>query len=359
MEEDLFFFLYPPAFLGAIEGIKRIARSDIRFKIEEIAKSSKELRYLLKDRIQAIEDAHNFSFIGIDSTWTTPHLELLYGDCALILYGCLGNEIREVKAEPVVYTGEDFNSFIWRKAVELERELAIEVLERCDVDVLIFDGNIFPFPMVYAKDWSKWKRISEVMKSLIGIAKEKGVSLVGIVKRVKSKYFSYILERETVVNDKLLASVFLRCGEFVSIGKFKDFLPKYLEIVHRDRAKEYIRRFEERCKDLPLGEVELVFYKSKKQTQYDSATKVEVLDLAGIGVDKIVNALVSISTDTGFPAVIDWIDEIVRNEYRVLAFLRDLLEKELLKTCSNDVEREIIMKLCGLTNPQKSYLFRL
>ena len=71
--------------------------------------------------------------------------------------------------------------------------------------------------------------------------------------------------------------------------------------------------------------------------------------MAGIGVDEIVNALAEMSTDTGFPAVIDWIDEIVRNEHRILTFLRDLLEKELMNTCSEE-EREIIMKLCRFMN---------
>ncbi len=358
MEEDLLFFIYPPAFLGAIEGVKKIARSEIREKVGKIVKTSKELRENLKDKIKTIgESSKSFSCIGIDSTWTTPHLELLYGDCALILYGCLGNGIREVRAEPVVYAGEDFSSFVWRRSVELERELAIEILEKVDANLLIFDGNIFPFPMVYARDWKEWASVVDVMQSLIRLAEKNGVSLVGVVKRARSKYFSYILGRESPVNDKLLASIILKNGEYVSLGKFGDFLPNYLKIAHEDRARDYIRRFEERCKELPLGDVELVFYKTKKPTQYDSATKIEVLDLAGIGVDEIVKALAGMSTDTGFPAVIDWIDEIVRNEHRVLAFLRDLLEKELMNTCS-DEEKEIIMKLCGFMNPQKSYLFR-
>ena len=358
MEEDLLFFIYPPAFLGAIEGVKKIARNEIKAKVEEIVKASREIRENLKDRIKTIGKlSRNFSCIGIDSTWTTPHLELLYGDCALILYGCLGNGIREVRAEPVVYTGDDFSSFVWRRSVELERELAIEILGRSEVDLLIFDGNIFPFPMVYARDWKEWASVVDAMRSLINLAEKNGVSLVGVVKRAKSKYFSYILRRETPVNDKLLASIILKNGEYVSIGKFRDFLPDYLKIAHEDRARDYIRRFEERCRELPLGEVELIFYKTEKPTQYDSATKVEILDLAEIGVDEIVKALAGMSTDTGFPAVIDWIDEIVRNEHRVLAFLRDLLEKELMNTCS-DEEKEIIMKLCGFMNPQKSYLFR-
>ena len=358
MEEDLLFFIYPPAFLGAIEGVKKIARSEIKAKVEEIVKASRELREILENRIKTIEkSSKNFSCVGIDSTWTTPHLELLYGDCALILYGCLGNRIREVRAEPVVYAEEDFSSFVWRRAVELERELAIEILEKSEVDLLIFDGNIFPFPMVYARDWKEWINVVDTMRTLISLAEKKKVSLVGVVKRARSKYFSYILGRETPVNDKLLASVILKNGEYVSLGKFGDFLPDYLRIAHGDRGEDYIRRFEERCRELPLEDVELLFYKTEKPTQYDSATKVEILDLAGIGVDEIVNALAGMSTNTGFPAVIDWIDEIVRNEHRVLAFLRDLLEKELMNNCS-DEEKEIIMKLCGFINPQKSYLFR-
>ncbi len=82
------------------------------------------------------------------------------------------------------------------------------------------------------------------MRSLISLAKKKGVSLVGIVKRARSKYLSYILGRETPANDKLLASVILKNGEYVSLGKFGDFLPNYLKIAHKDRAKEYLRRFE-------------------------------------------------------------------------------------------------------------------
>ena len=70
-----------------------------------------------------------------------------------------------------------------------------------------------------------------------------------------------------------------------------------------------------------------------------------------------MNYLANMSTDTGFPAIIDWIDEIVRNEYRVLSFLRDLLEKELMRICS-DEEKEVIVKLCGFMNPQKSHIFK-
>lgn len=36
---------------------------------------------------------------------------------------------------------------------------------------------------------------------------------------------------------------------------------------------------------------------------------------------------------------------------KVLAFLRDLLEKELMNTCSDEEK-----KLCGFMNPWKSYL---
>ncbi len=162
--EDLLFFIYPPAFLGAIEGVKKIARNEIREKVGEIVKASKEIRENLKDRIKIIgKPSRSFSCIGIDSTWTTPHLELLYGDCALIIYGCLGNEIREVKAEPIVYAGDDFTSFVWKMSVELERELVIEILEKAEVDLLIFDGNIFPFPMVYARDWKEWASVVDVM----------------------------------------------------------------------------------------------------------------------------------------------------------------------------------------------------
>ncbi|WP_456327289.1 DNA double-strand break repair nuclease NurA [Archaeoglobus sp.] len=352
--EDLELFIYPPAFLGAIGGVKKVARSEIREKVGEIVKASRELRENLRDKIKTIgKSSKSFSCIGIDSTWTSPHLELLYGDCALILYGCLGSEIREVRAEPVVYTGDDFSSFVWKRSIELERELATEILEKVDTDLLIFDGNIFPFPMVYAREWGEWVSVADKMRSLISLAEKKGVSLVGVVKRARSRYLSYVLGREAPTNDKLLASIILENGEYVSLGRFGDFLPDYLKIVHKDKGEDYIRRFKERCKELPLDEVELVFYKTKKPTQYDSATKVEILDLSRVGADEIVKALAGMSTDTGFPVVIDWIDEIVRNEHRVLAFLRDLLEKELMNTCSNE-EKEIIIKLCGFMNPQKS-----
>ncbi|GEM_PF-5739508 len=358
MEEDLLFFIYPPAFLSAIDGIRRIAKGEIRNKIKEIIEISNGLREMLIDRIRIVKNpSKSLSCVGIDSTWTVPHLELLYGDCALIIYGCLGSRIKEIRSEPVIYSGDDFNSFIWKRSVKLEREIAIEVLEKNDIDLIIFDGNIFPFPMVYTKDWKEWMEIARTIDMLIKIAKRKEVSLVGIIKRVKSRYLSYLIERESPVNDKLLSSMFLKNGEYISLGRFKDFLPKYLRIVHRDRADVYIRRFWERCSELPIGDVELVFYKARKQTQYDSATKVEILDLAGIGVDEIVNYLANMSTDTGFPAIIDWIDEIVRNEYRVLSFLRDLLEKELMRICS-DEEKEVIIKLCGFMNPQKSHIFK-
>ena len=243
--------------MGAIEGVKKIAKNELKEKIGEIVKASREIRKNLK--IKTIgESSRNFSCIGIDSTWTTPHLELLYGDCALIISGCLGNGIREVRAEPVVYAGDDFSSFVWRRSVELERELAIEILEKFEVDLLIFDGNIFSFPMVYARDWKEWASVADAMRFLINLAEKKGVSLVGVVKRARSKYFSYLLGRETPVNDKLLASIILKSGEYVSLGKFGDFLPNYLRIAHEDKAKDYIRRFEERCRELPLGDVELV-----------------------------------------------------------------------------------------------------
>ncbi len=337
-------FIYPPAFVDAVRKAKRVARRVVGRKVGEVIRFLRDLRLDVK-KIE--EPSRDYRCVGVDSTWTKPYLELLCGDCALIVCGCMGDGVKEMIADVLVNDGEDTDRAIWRKSVELERRLASEILENHEFDILVFDGNIVPYPVMLE---GMWEGLGDVMRDLIGRAKRRGVSIVGVVKRVRSRYLSAIAGRPSPVNDKVIASLILKRGEFFSMGRYGEIIPRYFEVTGR---RGYIDSFERVKEQIPVDEVEVVFYKGWRQSSYDLATKIEVLDLAGLGVEEIVGYMSKISTETGFPAVVDWIDRLVRNEFDILRFIRDLIEKEAVDILP-DEEREIAIKLLGFTNPQKS-----
>ncbi|MGC8994515.1 MAG: DNA double-strand break repair nuclease NurA, partial [Pyrobaculum sp.] len=181
-------------------------------------------------------------------------------------------------------------------------------------------------------------------------------------KRVRSRYLSLLAGRCLPVNDKVAASAMLRPGEYFSLGKLRDLLPRWVSIHYADceggpereailkcyrgervglspKGERLCRRLVEFGQNFNavlttstyphlrlLGDVEVVYY---MPPGHRTAVRVEVLDMGGLGVGEIVSYLASTtSTVTGYPQILDAVDQYVRvSPDLVEAVLTALLSK--------------------------------
>lgn len=212
---------------------------------------------------------------------------------------------------------------------------------------------------------------------MLNLAEKSKTTIVGVVKRVRSRYLSIYAGHCLSTNDKLMASLLLNKGEYISLGNYGSVLPQWLQINYMDcetkrgmSREEAERRLNEgienlkrvfngdggRLKGIPkVADTELIFYKAPITAV---ATKLEVLDLGGIGVPNLVGYLSSQTTNTGYPYLLDLVDTYVRVDSRLLDYVKSLLTRYAGLSISDSNVKELINTLLQLTNPQKAYLYR-
>jgi len=396
--EDLEVWIDPSLLNGVVSDARRLARekrAEVALEEAEYVRSKVEPR-----RIREVE-AGKYDVYSVDSSYVSPPMELVGGVLTILTYGYVGvvNGVydRWMSGSIVFEDVGDFERSISRIALIKEREVAIKLLQRkargsTKVDVLILDGEIpiHPLPYNLASEEGKYRRVNYVVGKLLEQALKTKTTIVGVVKRVRSKLFSLILGRCSSVNDKVIASMILEEGSYVVLGAYREILPKWVEMNYaycdakrfNVRAEDVLacaregRRsegvVEKLCRRILegldnvervlnssehpalryLGDVSIAFYKAPRTSL---ATKVEVLDFGGHGVDEIVSFLASItSPTTGYPVILDVVDSYVRARPELLNYALNLLIKE-----SDEVGGRILPLLLQLTNSQKSYLYPL
>jgi hypothetical protein len=284
---------------------------------------------------------------AVDSSYTSPPLELVGGVFAVVAYGYVGiaggGQDRFVSG--ALYFSDSREADLSRFSAILERRLATRLLDAKlrgskRLDVLIVDGDIALHPLPYnlAVRGGKYEEVNRVMDRMLRAAQLSRTGIVGIAKRVRSRYLSVVAGRCLPANDKVAASVMLRPGEYFSLGRLRDVLPRWAEIHYAecergqacnreggaargaDRLCRRLAEFNENfarvleSQEYPhlrhLGDIEIVYYVPPGR---GIAVRAEILDLGGLGTDAIVAFLAhTASPMTGYPQILDAVDQYVR-----------------------------------------------
>jgi hypothetical protein len=365
--ETLDYWLEPDLIIALRHDVERHAE-----KISRLRKTLEELASLRNAvEVRQIGPPRSFDVYAVDSSYGSPPLELVGGVFTVIAYGYVGvsGGVQDKFLTGALYFADSREGDVSRYAALLEKRLAARLLAdklrgRKRLDLLILDGEIaiHPLPFNLAVRGGRLEEVNKVVDRLIGYAAKSGTSIVAVAKRVRSRYLSLLTGRCLPVNDKIAASALLRPGEYFSLGKLRDILPRWVFIHYADceggpereailkcyegervslspKGERLCRRLVEFGENFSavlttstyphlrlLGDVEVVYY---MPPGHRTAVRVEILDTGGLGLGEIVSYLASTtSTVTGYPHILDAVDQYVRvSPDLVEAVLTALLSK--------------------------------
>ena len=376
-EEEIDLYASQPALVAVMRSARGVAKRLSR-KVEGMRGAAEKLRRVLEDRVSQLDpDPPRPALAAVDSTYPTPHLELIGGKvnvvvAGYILYGARPEGIPRSKAVArIVFSEseEEFSKLVSLESKVMERRLIARILEAArkglvDIDMVLIDGEIVPYPLLFSSPRvvernRLVKKLSRVTDRVLELSEALGIPLVGVIKRSYSFYTSVLLAERSPVNDKALMSLVLRQGEYASIGSYAEILPRYVDYARIPRGldSEEVR---ERMRSVILrnlelhpryGGIELLFYRPHHKVAYGQAIKLEIFPKGSLD-QGMVSALAKMTSYNAVPWVIDVVDEYVRFEAQALGLLRRRLESELAKRYG-----KLGVVLAGLTNPQKSYLY--
>ncbi|GAB6944054.1 DNA double-strand break repair nuclease NurA [Vulcanisaeta sp. JCM 14467] len=388
--EDIEFWIEPPLLLSIQSDVRRLLDEGVDSQVLNLVR---ELRRIIEGKglIKGINSsARAFNAYAIDSSYPTPPLELIGGVMTVLSYGYVGylngSYDRYMTGEVVFEDVGEFERVITRRAQVRERELAIKLLRekargRKEVDLVILDGEIpiHPLPYNLPVEGGVLAHVTKVIGDLLNLAVKTGTPIIGVVKRVRSRLLSVLTNECLPMNDKLIASLVLNNGEYMVLGNYGEVMPQWVRVNYGDcelrkrcggknascsDIKELMsRRLSEGLANIEkvfsgsahpglsmLSRVQVVFYKPRNGAP---AVKLEVFNPSDkVSIDELVAYLESQTTDTGYPFLLDRVDEYVRLDPRILDYVRNLIIKG-----SKDLNPALLTML-QLTNPQKAYLVR-
>ncbi len=385
---DIEFWLEPPLLLSIQSDVKKIidagADSQVMSLISDLRRSL-ETSGLIK---VIPSSSRPLNAYAIDSSYPTPPLELVGGVLSVLSYGYVGylngTYDRYMTGEVIFEDVSEFEKVITRRAQIRERELAIRLLRnkrrgRKNVDVIILDGEIpiHPLPYNLPVEGGTLSYATKLIGDLMSLANTTSTPIIGVVKRVRSRLLSIILGRCLPMNDKLIASLILNNGEYMILGKYSDILPQWVKINYSDCELRKRCKGND-CKDIKelmnnrlnegltnlervfngsahpglsmLKDIDVIFYKPRNGAP---AVKLEIYNPSNtINIEQLVSYLESQTTDTGYPFLLDRVDEYVRLDSKILDYVRNLIIRG-----SKDLNSALLTML-QLTNPQKAYLVK-
>lgn len=350
--EDLEYWLEPDLLYAVEYDVERNARRLQR--LAELAERIRGIRDRMEVRRLGRPSKEHYAY-AVDSSYGNPPLELIGGVFTVMAYGYVGRAKSGVDKwlGGALYFEDRDEADISRFSAALERRLAAKLLRlkakgEKDFDVLLLDGEIalHPLPFNLAAPGGKYEEVNKAVDSLLAAAEGAGVVLAAVAKRVRSRLLSVPFGGCLPINDRAAASIALKPGEYAVLGRLADVLPKWAEIHYAEcegkGAKEAVSacasggrapadpraaRLCERIKEFRanfgrvldnamyphlrlLGDVQIAYYMPPGG---QTAVRVEVLDLAGEGLDEALAFLSSISsTTTGLPEPLDEVDRYVR-----------------------------------------------
>jgi len=362
------FWISPPVLYSVIRTVDKLSQV-------LSTKSTKVLTAVgkVKDRVEIKEIRTNIGTdlvtVAIDSTYTIPYLELIGGNLAIVAagfvrYPALKKGINSYATATIVLDDEvqNFENYVSKIAQYMERKVLYRLLKKLErgyrFDLVAIDGSILPAPLPFAlpsgikgRSESKVGKVLSksflLMKEIIKLARKHNVAIVGIIKRVRTKYFSIILGEKAPVNDKVIASLLLKPSTYLVLGKLGSIVREYVKYVRGLSLKEV----DEVRDALPeVDDIDVVFYRSP-MSLYMQSTKVEILNFSNVDLHDIISYLCIHTTHTGVPHFMDMVDAYIRCESKVLPHIQQILESKV-------IEKGGLPILTGFTNPQKMHLYR-
>lgn len=365
--ETLEYWLEPDLVIALRHEVDRHAE-----KIARLQKLLEELRSLREAvEVREVGKAPALDVYAVDSSYGSPPLELVGGVFTVVAYGYVGvaGGVQDRFLTGALYFSDSKEADVSRFAALLERRLAARLLEakargEKKMDLLLIDGelSLHPLPFNLAVRGGRYEEVNKAMERLLRGATAARVSIAAVAKRVRSRYLSVLAGRCLPVNDKVAATAMLGPGEYFVLGKLRDVLPRWAPIHYAEceggpekeailrcsrgesaklsqRGERLCRRIAEFGKNFQevlsstayphlrlLGDVVVAYY---LPPGHRTAVRVEVLDAGDLGVDNIISFLASTtSTVTGYPQILDAVDQYVRvSPDLVEAVLTALLSK--------------------------------
>ncbi|MEL9939670.1 MAG: DNA double-strand break repair nuclease NurA [Ignisphaera sp.] len=336
--------------------------------------------------------------VAVDSTWSKPTLEIVSGVFGVIVSGYVvvgpsGTSSYEIcRMSSIVGNSERYvNTAIEVYAKILEYDTALKALDKHSyVDMVMLDGSLYfstrpsffnPAKNADENSLENIKEIDELISigsskllRLLRKASDLGLPVVGVVKRVSSRFIaSYIegLDSELArllrrLNDKVILSYVLEPGEYAVISSYLDIFKMHLSIMKRSSKALKQKRIQtildmlETCssgnavsglKNIcdVMRETAIVFYKPVSDMVYPQAIRLDVYPRSRI--EDVLEYVMHNTSQNAVPIPIDYADRFIRLE---TASLKRLYR--LIMTYGVEVGGDALIAL-GLTNPQKSYLF--
>ncbi len=362
------FWISPPVLYSVIRTVDRLSHYLSARSVQVLSVVER-----IRDRVE-IEEIRtdvrsDLVTVAIDSTYTIPYLELIGGNLAIVAagfvrYPALKKGINSYATATIVLDDEvqNFENYVSKIAQYMERKVLHKLLRKLErgyrFDLVAIDGSILPAPLPFAlpsgikgRSESKVGKVLSksflLMKEIIKLARKHNVAIVGIIKRVRTRFFSVILGEKAPVNDKVIASLILKPSTYLVLGKLGNIVREYVKYVRGLSLREV-----DEVRDvLPeVNDIDIVFYRSSRSL-YMQSTKVEVLNFSNIDLRDIISYLCIHTTHTGVPHFMDMVDTYIRCESRVLPHVQQILESKV-------IEKGGLSILTGFTNPQKMYLYR-
>jgi len=252
----------------------------------------------------------------------------------------------------------------------IERKIGLDLVRKEEgINTILIDGPILPLYLYYIpreKLYDEEKQLIDATEELIRESKDRGVSLVGVVKRVRSRFipkgFRRVLEPELgdkyvkmldISNDKSLGALIMMSGEAVLFGKLGVSGPAYEAIITEEGFGRLAKRFID--SHVWANEMEFAIMKPKRSRQVIS---VEVLDYGNLGFENILTWINAHATHTGCPQILDYVDRYVQITSGLIEIARRLLIKIIAQKVRDSgklKEFEIIELLLDYADLQKKF----
>ncbi|MEM0065442.1 MAG: DNA double-strand break repair nuclease NurA [Sulfolobales archaeon] len=340
--------------------------------IAEIASKVRE-RLVSSSTIRRVTHTGEKCFLSIDSSYTSPPLELVGGYLGLIFVvsALYGKECHYTSSEFEVaaYVTYDPTRDLTRvEARRLEREKAIEALRRKSrgevyFDIIVLDGEVLPrlSPRVLAGvsvESDKARKLVRLTDTMVLLAEKTKTPVVGVLKRSYSKDALAVLGHflDVDLSDRAFMTYVLEPGEFAVIGDYKSIASAYQSLIN-DYGVAYPREVSPAKYRLAwlkqmlrysniASRMKMAFYRPHSGIS-TTAVKIEY-DSVDLSDEELVSSVMSVSEATGFPAPVDYADALSQIPSDVRFTLYQLVLQRI-----SEANPDVAQKLFTLVNPQK------
>ena len=222
--EDLEYWLDPELLEAVVADIRRLAdeRSGL---VKRIVAMVEEVRAVLRPA-KIPRYAPSWPVYAVDGSHTS--LELVGGVLTVYSYGYASNTGDRRVSGGVVMEDVEERRVEWLVEL-LVRKLAARLVERREPRVVLIDGEmgVHPLPYNLAVKGGAYERANTVMNRLLDAVGRRGAALIGVVKRVRSKLTSAVLGKCLGINDRAVATIALRPGEYAVLGRLEDLAERW------------------------------------------------------------------------------------------------------------------------------------